>query len=205
MDNFKKWRDKMKETGKIRSDYPRFSKNGDLAELIGVVLGDGHIETFPRSESIAIFCNTRNKGFIKRYKNLMQMFFEKEPHEAKVGLNGGCTRIRLYQNNISERLGIPTGNRGDINFQTPRWILKNKEYLKRYLRGLYEAEGSFCVHKPTSTYKFLFSNRNESLLNNVHDGLVILGFHPHRSKYQIQVSKKEEVYRIKKLLDFREY
>jgi len=205
LDNFREWRDKMKRLGKIRSSYPEFKKDGNLAELIGVVLGDGHIESFPRSESLTVACNTKNKGLIKRYKKLMQEFFKKKPYEGKVGLNNGCIRIRIYQKNISKRMDIPIGNKRNIDFQTPKWILKNKEYLKRYLRGLYEAEGSYCVHKPTYTYKFLFSNRNESLLQNVYGGLKILGFHPHKSKYQIQVSKKEEVYRVKDLIKFRQY
>src|SRR3989344_3887129 len=205
LDNFKKWRDRMKKLGKIRSHYPQFKKNGDLAELLGVVLGDGHIESFPRSESLTISCNAKNKGFIERYKKLMREFFEKNPHEGKIGPNKGCVRIRIYQKNISKRMGLPAGSKRKIDFQTPNWILNSKEYLKRYLRGLYEAEGSFCVHKPTYTYKFLFSNRNKSLLKNVYKGLKILGFHPHKSKYKIQVSKKEEVYKIKKLLKFRNY
>lgn len=205
LDNFKRWRDEMKKLGKIRSSYPIFKKEGDLAELIGVVLGDGHIGFFPRSESLTIACNAKNRGFIKRYKNLIRKFFEKNPYEGRSGRDKNCVRVRVYQKNISKRLDIPIGSRRNINFKTPQWILKNREYLKRYLRGLYEAEGSYCIHKPTYTYKFLFSNRNKSLLQNVYSGLKILGFHPHRSEYKIQISKKEEVYRIKDLLEFRQY
>jgi len=205
IDNFKKWRDEMKKLGKIRSSYPAFKKNGDLAELIGVVLGDGHIGFFPRSESLTISCNSQNRGFIKRYKNLIKKLFKKNPYERKIGQDINCVRIRIYQKNISKRLDIPVGSRKNINFKTPQWIIKNREYLKRYLRGLYEAEGSFCVHKPTYTYKFLFKNSNESLLMNVYKGLIILGFHPHKSKNQIQISRKEEVYKIKDLIKFRQY
>ena len=86
-----------------------------------------------------------------------------------------------------------------------KWIVKNKEYVVRYLRGLYEAEGSFCVHKPTYTHKFLFANKNVSMLNNVYDLMQGLGFHPHRGKYQIQISKKDEVYKAMKVLEFRDY
>ena len=67
IDNFKEWREKMKKMGKIPSDYPSFKKNGDLAELIGVILGDGHIAKFPRTEALTIFSNSNNVGFIKRY------------------------------------------------------------------------------------------------------------------------------------------
>ncbi len=205
LDNFKEWRDRMKRLGKIKSDYPAFRKNGDLAELIGVVLGDGSIGVFPRTESLAIFSNSNNSGFIKRYSKLIEKIFHKKPRLTKHGKNTNCIRIRLYEKKISKRLNIPTGKRKDLKIVIPSWILKNKKYLKRYLRGLYEAEGSFCVHKPTYTYKFLFSNRNESLLRNVHKGLEILGFHPHTSKNQIQVSKKKEVYEVKNLIKFRQY
>ena len=205
IDNFKRWRQEAIKLGILKTNYPPLKQNGDLAELIGVVLGDGHIERFPRTESLTIACNSNNLGFINRYARLITKLFYKPSYIAKVNQSGSCTRIRIYQKQISRRLGIPTGNRSEREISIPRWILKNRNFLLRYLRGLYEAEGSFCVHKPTYTYKFLFSNRNESLLRNVYKGLKILGFHPHISKYKIQISKKEEVYKIKDLIKFRQY
>lgn len=205
IDNFREWRNRMKKLGKIRSKYPMFKKNGDLAELIGVVLGDGHIESFPRTESLTISGNSNNIGFINRYAKLITKLFHKSSYVAKTNKAMSCTRIRIYQKYISKRLGIPAGNRSKIKISIPRWILKNKHFLLRHLRGLYEAEGSFSVHKPTCTYKFLFSNTNESLLRNVYRGLKILGFYPHESKYKIQISRKREVYKIKNLLKFRQY
>jgi hypothetical protein len=205
IDNFAEWRKKAVKLGILRVYYPPFKKTGDLAELIGVILGDGHIEKFPRAEGLTIACNSNNPGFINRYADLVKKFFDKKPYVKKINEEEGCTRIRVYQKDISKRLRIPTGNRGKIVVKIPKWILESKCFLKRYLRGLYEAEGSFCVHKPTCTYKFLFSNRNQSLLNNVYRGLRILGFHPHASQYKIQVSRREEVYRVKDLLRFRQY
>jgi len=205
LDNFREWRDKMRKLGKIRSVYPEFKKNGDLAELIGVVLGDGHIEKFPRTESLSIFSNSNNIGFVERYTGLIEKLFNTKPYRGRHGISANCTCIRIYQKMISKRLGIPTGARKDLNIKLPLWIKSSRECLKRYLRGLYEAEGSYCVHIPTCTYKFLFSNRNESLRKNVYDGLKILGFHPHRSKYQIQISRKKEVDEVRNLIKFRQY
>ncbi len=203
INNFANWRNKMIKAGKIKADYPALKKSGDLAELIGVTLGDGHIGKFPRTENLAIFSNRKNIGFIERYALLIKKVFKKK---ASVGNHGkGCTKISIYQKKISERLQIPSGDRGKLKIEIPDWIKGNKPYLKRYLRGLYEAEGSFCVHKPTYTYKFLFSNRNDSLLNNVFESLRFLGFHPHRSTNQIQISRKEEVYRVKDFIRFRQY
>lgn len=204
IDNFSVWREKMKALGKIKSVYSPLEKNGDLAELIGVVLGDGHICVYPRSEELRLVSNSNNPGFIKRYAQLMEGIFQKKPYVIP-SKSANCTKIGFYEKYIKERLDIPSGARKNLKIKIPEWIFKNEKFIVRYLRGLYEAEGSFCVHKPTYTYKFLFSNRNQSMLNNVYDLMQFIGFHPHRSKYQIQISKKEEVYKAIKVLGFREY
>ncbi len=205
IDNFKRWREKAIKSGIFKSNYPPFKQNGDLAELIGVVLGDGYIGKFPRTESLTISSNSNNEGFIERYSKLVARLFNKQSYISKVAEFKNCTRIRIYQKDISKRLGISAGKRSKIKIEIPEWILKEKIFLIRYLRGLYEAEGSFCIHRPTYTYKFLFSNRNRSLLDDVYQALKILGFHPHKSSDKIQISKREEVYKIKNLLQFREY
>lgn len=204
IDNFAEWRERMKKTGRIKSDYLPFIKDNDLAEFIGVALGDGHIEIFPRTERLIISANSHNIGFVKRYVRIMRKIFEKEPRCMKTK-NANCIRISVYEKFISKRLGMPTGNRKDSTIGIPRWIWINKSFLISCLRGLFEAEGSFCVHKPTSTYKFLFSNQNDTLLHAVYRGLCILGFHPNRSGYKIQLFAKKEVYECKKLIQFRKY
>lgn len=206
LDNFRLWRDKMKKDGRIRSVYPSLKRNGDLAELIGVILGDGHIRKFPRTDELSIFSNSNNKGFILRYANLVEKVFN---HRPAITRHGGknCTRIRIYQKHIQRRIEIPYSPRGSLNIKIPAWILKKNSYIIRYLRGLYEAEGSFCQHIPTSTFKFLFSNKNKSMLENVFRLMLKLEFHPHMSKnnYCVQVSRKIEVFRAIKLIKFRDY
>ncbi|MBU1137117.1 hypothetical protein KKD72_01990 [Patescibacteria group bacterium] len=204
INNFSNWREKAIKDGLIKTNYPLLAKSGDLAELIGVVLGDGHIGKFPRTEILSISSNLNNQGFIDRYSRLIESLFDKKPVKAK-RKNANCVRIYIYQKNISKRLNIPTGARKDKYIGIPKWIYNNEEYLIRYLRGLYEAEGSFSVHLPTCTYKFVFSNRNKSLLDNVNCSLKKLGFNPHSDKIRVQISRKEEVYRCKDLLQFRKY
>ncbi|MBI2611079.1 hypothetical protein HYW60_04070 [Candidatus Kaiserbacteria bacterium] len=87
----------------------------------------------------------------------------------------------------------------------PRWVLRDKTFIIRYLRGLCEAEGSNSVHKPTYTYKLSFSNKNQSMLKNVVKLLKMLGLSPHHDSLRVQISKKEQVVRAVKLLEFREY
>ena len=126
IDNFSKWREKMRKSGKLISSYPEFKKDGDLAELIGVVLGDGHLSKFPRTEELTIFSNSNNPGFIKRYTKILEKMFNKKSYVGKTG-GGSCTRIRIYQKHISERIGVPFSPRKNKAIKVPKWVLENKE------------------------------------------------------------------------------
>lgn len=202
--NFKNWMDKMKAEGKIKSKYAPLKKDGDLAELIGVILGDGHIRKYPRTEELSIFSNSNNSGFVKRYSFLVKKIFGKKP-AANQHSGENCIRIRIYEKNISSRLGIPFSPRGMLKIIIPGWIISNKKYIVRYLRGLYEAEGNFSIHLPTYTYKMQFSNRNVSILKNVFRLVSKLGFHPHSGKDMVQLSRKNEVLEFVKVIEFRKY
>jgi DNA-binding transcriptional regulator WhiA len=204
IDNFAKWRLAAKAQGLIKSEYRPLERNGDLAELIGAILGDGHIACFPRTERLMIFSNSNNPGFIRRYARLVEGIFGKKPYVSKVTYSN-CTRISIYEKTISRRLGVPTGARKYARIRVPRWILANKQYVVRYLRGLYEAEGSASVHLPTSTYKLSFANTNQSLLKIVSRLMRQLGFFVSMDAVRVQVSRKEHVERAIQLLEFRKY
>lgn len=204
VDNFRAWREEAKRKGTIRSEYPKLERNGDLAELIGVVLGDGHIGAFPRTESLTIVATSTNHGFISRYAALVEKVFTQSPSVRK-RRTSNAVDIRIYQKHISDRLNIAPGAKGMRRFTIPRWILANEDFLVRYLRGLYEAEGSLNFHPGTYTHKFLFANRNTSLIEIVMLSLRKLGFHPHYSAYKVQISRKDEVARAVRLLRFRDY
>lgn len=202
MDNFKKWREKMRTLGKIPNVSIVFSPSKDLAEYIGVVLGDGNISKFPRTERLIIVSNSNNQYFIRRYSFITEKLFNKKPTISKI--NGhNAIRISIYQNNISYRLGIPTGNRNGIYIKTPKWIWKEKAYITNLLKGLFEAEGSLSIHLPTCTYNFQFKNNNSHLLNAVEKGLIILGYTPEVRKNAIRLRKKKEVESFRQLIDFR--
>lgn len=204
IDNFAAWRRVAEKKGWIRAKWPPLKRNGDFAELFGVVLGDGHIHKFPRTEEILISANSNNPGFVKRYSRLAGAVFGKRPSTSKVS-NANNIRIRLYQKMISKRIGIPAGDRSRLNIKIPAWIWRDEQHLVRLLRGLFEAEGSLSIHKPTYTYNFQFSNKNQSLLKNVAKGLKLLGYHPEIRLTSIRLRKKAEVEKFRKLIRFRNY
>lgn len=204
IDNFFAWREEMKQEGKIKSTYPSFKKDGNLAELLGVILGDGNICKFPRTEALRIVGNSNNPGYVNRYAKIVELVFKKKPSVAK-RKDANAYNITIYQKKISKRLNIPTGSKRDLKIVVPKWILTKEKYICRYLRGLYESDGCYCVHEPTYTHKFIFTNMNQSLLNVVYNLLKRLGLHPHMTKYNVQISRKAEVAKAMKLLQFRIY
>lgn len=179
-------------------------ENGDLAELIGTVLGDGNIHSFPRCECLRIVGDASKMGFVFRSAKLVERVFKKKPTIAPVKASNAII-ITIYEKYISDRLGIPCGSRARLRYTLPEWIRNRKEHKIRFLRGLYEAEGSLCHHAATYTHKFLFRNYNRHLLELVARLVTELGFKTTISSLQVQVSRKQEVQNLANLLEFRHY
>ena len=204
LDNFKQWRDRMKELGKIKSTYPILKKDGNLAELIGTVLGDGHIYKHLRCDSLRITGDAKKMGFVNYSAHLVEVVFGKKPTVSKVKRSNAMT-ITIYEKNISKRLGIPHGSRANLDYILPKWISRSRSNIIHFLRGLYEAEGSLSYHPPTSTHKLFFANKNQYLLRLVATLVKNLGFKQNTYVNKVQVSRKAEVQKLKDLLHFRSY
>lgn len=204
IDNFKIWREKMIEIGRIRNTYPPLEKSPKLAFLIGMTLGDGNIQRFPRSERLLISLNNKYPTLVSYVRQVMSEILDKEAIVQKVK-DKNCIRIWIYQKKISKRLKVITGNRGADIVGIPKWIWNSDKYLIWCLKGLFEAEGSLCIHLPTYTYNFAFSNKNQKLLDDVELGLRKLGFNPEVRSDNIRLRKKKEVFVFKELIKFRKY
>ena len=204
IDNFKKWREAQYKLGNIKKDFKNLKKSKQLAELIGVIWGDGNIEKFPRTERLVISGDYAKYSFIDRYSEMVEKVFTKKPKVMKSNQTN-AVRISVYQNKISERLKIPSGRKFELKAILPKWIKENKTYLTYFLKGLYEADGSLSVHKKTYTYNFCFSNINQSLLDIVENSLIKFGFHPERRQNAVRLRRKLEVEKFAEMIKFRQY
>lgn len=198
------WREAAKEKGLIVSSYPPFIRNQELAFLIGMVLGDGNIYKFPRTECLVIVLGTDKPTLIEFTANIVKNVIRKVPVVQKRN-SSECVNIRIYQRYLSKRLKIATGARGQLTIKLPYWVWRNKSLLTACLRGLFEAEGSYSVHLKTYTYNLSFSNNNVSLLDEVEKALVMLGYHPERRYNAVRLRKKAEAASFIELINFRKY
>lgn len=203
IDNFTEWRDGARKKGLIPS-YRPFKKSKKLALLIGLILGDGNLYKFPRTEKLTLSLGTDKPELVNFAYSLMEEVFHKKPSVSKPK-EENVKRISIYQKYLSERLEVPLGSRRYSKKGIPSWIWKFDKYLVSCLRGLFEAEGSLNIHKKTYTYNFAFSNSNEKLLEDVKNALFRLGFSPETRSYAIRLRKKNEVKYFANLISFRKY
>jgi len=204
IDNFTKWRKEAKLSGKICDNDIKIKRENSLAFIVGLILGDGNIYVFPRTECLRITLGTDKPDLAFYVVKIMEKVFNKAPSMRKRN-DSNCFNITFYQKNLSHRLEIPSGSRAKLGIKLPSWIWEKDSFLISALRGLFEAEASYCVHEKTYTYNFEFSNRNPSLLNEVERGLVFLGFHPERRSYAVRLRKKAEAIGFRDLIRFRTY
>ena len=118
---------------------PRKSK--DLAEFVGIVLGDGGLTKYQ--------CNiTLNKKTDHEYslyvKKLIKKLFDVEAERYGKGETLG-ENISINRKGVVDFLvsiGLRTGNKLAQGIEIPSWILGNKEYERMCVRGLIDTDGS---------------------------------------------------------------
>jgi hypothetical protein len=204
IDNFKTWRENARKLGIISNPYRLLRRNEELAFLIGLILGDGHLAKASRTEVLRITLGTDKPDLWKYAAKVVRRIFDKEPNIRKRTYSNAMD-ITIYQNNLAKRLFIPLGAKRNHKLKLPFWIWRKRAFLISALKGLFEAEGSFSVHLKTCTYNFAFRNNNTSLLSEVKKALVLLGYHPEERVTAIRLRKREEALSFNELIKFRRF
>lgn len=160
---------------------PRKSKN--LAEFIGIMLGDGGIT----DSQITVTLNREaDRDYISYVKNLLNTLFGEYPKHLK---RKGSLADSIYYNGINivknlEKLGLRRGNKVRQQVEVPKWIHNNKEYSKSCCRGLMDTDGCIAIHryyvggKRYFYKKLIFTNHSIPLANFVFSTLLNNGLHP---------------------------
>ena len=200
--NFSKWQKERKRQQIIQ--YKELLKCDNLAELTGIILGDGNLYKHSRTENLRVICNSKDTAYIQHIADLITEIFRKTPSIIK-RKNENATVVCLYQCKISKRLGLPYGNKIKNNVGVPHWILLNKDYMRRCLKGLFETDG--CFHEDIKNYTrcMEFKNNCARLRKDAYNILLKLGFNPQLGTNYVRLARRNEVYRFKELIDFRNY
>lgn len=155
----------------------------ELAEYVGIMLGDGGI-TFGQCTI------TLNSEADSRYILFVSKLGEKLFGEApKIIKRKDSKAICLYYNGVSlvkffVRIGLKTGNKVKQQVGVPDWVRNSREYSTACLRGLMDTDGGVFLHKykvngkEYGYRKISFTNRSVPLLKFVSQTLKELEFTP---------------------------
>lgn len=169
-----------------------------LAEFVGILLGDGHIAP----TQVIVTLNQAERNYLGYISNLMQELFGVTPHYYKRKQKraydlyiGSVDLVRFFK-----KMGL-VSNKVRFQASIPEWILTNREYMKNFIRGFFDTDGS--IYKLKFGVQMNFCNRSFPLLNSARIMLLELGYHPSKiSSYKIYLTKKPELIRYMREVGF---
>lgn len=151
-------------------------KNVELAEFIGVVLGDGNIREFSDIEEgkhITVY-KTRvtlhqdEEKIINRVKELFSKISGRDP-KTYSSKNSKAFNIYVYSKELVERLkhvGLTSGDKKENQVSVPKWVKEDKKFEKACLKGLIDTDGTIYVRKHDSYEVIQFKNASDPLLKD---------------------------------------
>lgn len=169
--------------------------NEDVSEILGVILGDGHLER----KTLTI---TGNCYEIEHYNYL------KKKIKEIFGLNAVISKIKK-QNSIQLKIhsvelikflisnSFVLGNKIKNKESLPKWIFEKEEFIHGTLRGLFDTDGG--IYQKQKGYKraiIEFQTNSLFIRNDIYDMLKKIGFNPSKSSGNIRIQNQDEVKRF---------
>ena len=169
------------------------SESKELAELMGIIAGDGGINN---DWQLVISLNSvKDKEYSKYVCQLLEKLFNievvirKRPNQNALVLV--CSSTSLLDFLVTK--GAVRGNKINQGIGTPLWVKKNLDYGKSFVKGLVDTDGCLYIHKHIINGKsrkdigFCFTNNSKNLIKIVMDVLKKIGAEPHISNKQNRV------------------
>lgn len=174
------------------------NKNVDLAEFIGIMLGDGGIT---KEQATVTLNSEADKQYIEYVISLGKKLFRNKPAIVK---KKDCKATDLRYSgtklvNFLISIGLKRGNKVKQQVDVPDWVQKSNPYKIACLKGLMDTDGCVVVSthkvglKRYVYYNRCFANRSKPLLNFVADTLKEQGLHPSVAGERIWLYNKAEI------------
>ena len=172
-----------------------------LAELVGIMLGDGHVS----NHQVLVYVNSEtDAGYELFVRNMISELFGIKPTislctDCKVQIvRTSSVDLVKYLNSI----GLARGNKVEKQVGVPHWVFNEPEWMKSCLRGLWDTDGCIYQDKHTINDKksinpgMTFANRSLPLLSFVQKALLELGYTPRRSnRFSVFLRREKEIHR----------
>jgi hypothetical protein len=178
-------------------------KNIELAELMGIMFGDGHLTNYQASFTTNSDTDYEHALYVSSlFRRLfsIEATMKKRKNQRAVDVIVSSTTLAKYLN----KLGMPIGNKLESGLYIPNWIRGKDSFSKAFLRGIFDTDG--CVFIDKHKYKnkvyshlgWAFTSLSGEFLEEVKVLLEIFGFRPTRT------DKQNSVY-LRRQSDVRRY
>ena len=158
-------------------------RNIFLAEFMGILFGDGHVGKYQTSITLDSQTDAEYIDFIVAN---IQKHFKITPGTRK---RKGARAIEICISSVSfskhmVRYGMKEGNKIKKGFRIPNWIFESKVYLKVFIRGLFDTDGTvYMDRKVVGGKQYMYSgiaitSASVELRADIMRALQLLGFSP---------------------------
>ncbi len=177
-------------------------KSKELAELIGIILGDGEIM---RDGTIRIsFDPKKDVNFLKRrvfflIKNILNNKIGFESYK-RIAL-GNIAFVRYLQ-----YINLNPGSKFEHNWEIPKWCFDKQEYISAVIRGLFDTDGYFGYLQSSTELMFgRFSDKCNLLVKSIEKCLDYFNLkyktqHTKDGRFRIRMHSKKDVLKFFKLI-----
>lgn len=169
-----------------QSLVPKYSSG--LAELFGLILGDGGIT---HNQLMVSLNSIKDADYSVYVRNLMEKLlgqkagrFIRKDSKCVVIFVSGVNVIKTLQD-----LGLKVGNKVKLQVEVPQWIKNDLVFSSWCLRGLMDTDGGVFIDKYTINgkeyqyRKICFTNMSKPLIDFAFETLTKLGFHPQKFRH----------------------
>jgi intein/homing endonuclease len=180
----------------VSKKFPILEHNENLAELIGISLGDGHLS----KGQLQITSDINEQQYSLYISKLMNKLFQ---NKSSIYERSNARIVCISGENLVKQLnalGLVCGNKVKNQVRIPDWIRNNQEFYNSCLKGLFDTDGCIFIDKHNiketnySNIGIAYTSFSKPLLRDIFNGLSILGLHPTISTpNRIMVRRKKDV------------
>ncbi len=182
-------------TGAFTQSIKKVEKSENLAELIGIMLGDGNMWR----THIKIAFDKRNEKYLNYVEKLFNQVFGIHLKRMIIE-NTNQAYLYCYNKLVSQKLldfGLKRGDKIKNNLGIPEWIKINVGYSKRCIKGLIDTDGCIYKSKRDKQVYIKFTNFDKQLLKDFKNLTVLLGYNfAKANKHNWCLYRKLEVVRF---------
>ncbi len=181
----------------VAKEFADIRPSEKLAELFGIILGDGSISNTQLKITLSRFSDKEYSLFVF---NLIKSQLKESP-----SLIERESTVELYLSGVNlvkklEKKGLRRGNKIVAQVRVPQWIMKNKRYKRACLRGLFDTDGGLYIHKHGrwNNLGWCFTSHSLPLIDDVKKILLSINVKPRGNKRRVYLYAVPE---IRKFMD----